>query len=172
MRSTLFILQIAIGLVATAMSQGISAPNEGSRLIRLGGNSYSFKWSGHLGRSYFLQHSEDLVTWTYFPDVIETGTNSPLPLSYGVTVSGPNRFFLRLKYSEVPTIDPKTADFDGDGLSNWDELQRGTGPFARDSDGDGMSDGNEFLIGRNPLLADSPVDGSDRLLDVHTPLAP
>lgn len=170
MKRCLFAFLLVLGFVAPAMSQTASTPNEGTRLSNGSGNSHTLTWWGQTGRTYFVQHSVDLVTWIYFPDIIESGTNALL--GYGFTVSGPNQFYVRLKYTAIPTGNPLTADFDGDGLSNWDELQRGTDPFARDTDGDGMSDGNEYLLGRNPLLADSPVDASDRLLDVHTPLAP
>lgn len=42
-------------------------------------------------------------------------------------------------------------DSDGDGLTDADELQRGTNPFSTDTDGDGVSDYIEVLQGRNPL---------------------
>jgi hypothetical protein len=44
-----------------------------------------------------------------------------------------------------------TQDSDGDGLTDADELQRGTNPFAADTDGDGVPDNIEVLEGRNPL---------------------
>ncbi len=169
MKRALFRILFVLGFAVAAKSQSPGAPNEGAGFARVGGNSYRLSWDGHLGRSYFVQHSEDLLTWAYFPDILELGTGDRL--GYTFSISGPNRSFLRLKYTDIPTSNPYAADFDGDGLSNWDELQRGTDPLARDTDGDGMSDGNEFLISRNPLTADSPVDASDRLLDVHTPLA-
>lgn len=43
------------------------------------------------------------------------------------------------------------GDADGDGLSNAEELQRGTNPLRADTDGDGVSDGLEVRLGRNPL---------------------
>ncbi len=48
-----------------------------------------------------------------------------------------------------------TADADGDGLSNTDELQRGTNPLNRDTDGDGFNDGDEVQHNSNPLDANS-----------------
>jgi hypothetical protein len=42
------------------------------------------------------------------------------------------------------------ADPDGDGLTNAEEEQHGTNPFAADSDGDGVSDGDEVNQGSNP----------------------
>ena len=46
-------------------------------------------------------------------------------------------------------------DNDGDGLSNSDELARGTNPNDPDSDDDGFSDGVEVLKGTDPL---DPLD--------------
>lgn len=48
------------------------------------------------------------------------------------------------------TLDPM-QDSDSDGLTDADELQRGTNPFVTDTDGDGVSDYIEVLQGRNPL---------------------
>ncbi|MBX3737166.1 MAG: fibronectin type III domain-containing protein [Candidatus Didemnitutus sp.] len=50
-------------------------------------------------------------------------------------------------------VDPN-GDADGDGLSNADELARGTDPYAADTDGDGLDDGLEVAIGTNPLVSD------------------
>ena len=44
------------------------------------------------------------------------------------------------------------ADNDSDGLTNVEELHRGTDPFRTDSDGDGVPDGEELIQGRDPLL--------------------
>ena len=90
-------------------------------------------------------------TWTYYPDILEPGTG--VRLGYTFTVSGPNRFFLRLKYSDIPTGDPHAADFDGDGVSNGDELQLGLDPLKPDTDGDGLNDGWELAIGLDPRVA-------------------
>jgi hypothetical protein len=51
------------------------------------------------------------------------------------------------------------SDFDGDGLSNIQEMSIGTGLFNADTDGDGLSDGLELQLGLNPLLADTDGDG-------------
>jgi hypothetical protein len=45
----------------------------------------------------------------------------------------------------------KTQDTDGDGLSDWDELNTyKTSPYLADSDGDGYSDKNEIDSGNDP----------------------
>ncbi len=54
--------------------------------------------------------------------------------------------------------DRDDPDVDGDGVTNGDELARGTDPRNPDSDGDGLPDGVE-TGSRNPLVADSDGDG-------------
>ncbi len=56
---------------------------------------------------------------------------------------------------------PRVADTDGDGLSDYDEVHvYGTNPVLADSDGDGLSDGDEVLIhGTDPLNPDTDGDG-------------
>lgn len=44
-----------------------------------------------------------------------------------------------------------TADSDADGLTDGDEVARGTDPNRADSDGDGISDGDEVAVGSDPL---------------------
>ena len=53
---------------------------------------------------------------------------------------------IQLVGKEIPA-----GDYDGDGLSNAEELQAGTNPFNADTDGDGVSDWLELRLGRNPL---------------------
>ncbi len=47
----------------------------------------------------------------------------------------------------------RAADSDGDGLTNGDEVNRGTDPNKRDTDGDGLSDGDEVNRHRTDPLA-------------------
>ncbi len=62
-----------------------------------------------------------------------------------------------------------TADDDGDGLSNAEELELGTDPFEADSDGDGLDDGQEVgTTGTDPLDPDSDGDGIPDGDDVAT----
>jgi len=51
----------------------------------------------------------------------------------------------------VADIDLKNKDTDGDGLSDWDELNvYKTSPYLEDSDGDGIKDGDEIKTGTDP----------------------
>ena len=58
-------------------------------------------------------------------------------------------------------LDPRSADTDGDGLSDFDELNvHYTDPLNQDTDGDGLSDGLEVhFFGTSPRLADTDGDG-------------
>lgn len=51
----------------------------------------------------------------------------------------------------------RTADDDGDGLTNEEEAALGTDPGEADSDGDGVSDTDEFTHGTDPLQGVEPL---------------
>ena len=62
------ILTLLVGFIAASIASAQTAAdsNEGSRLTRdsaLG--SYRFSWWGQPGRTYFLQHSDNLSAWEY-----------------------------------------------------------------------------------------------------------
>ena len=52
-----------------------------------------------------------------------------------------------------------TGDPDGDGLTNAQELARGTAPNNRDSDGDGVSDWDEVMVNSTNPLTSTDGDG-------------
>ena len=115
--------------------------------------TYSMSWTGLAGRTYFIQMSVDLQKWYYVP-LIFSGTGSALSAGFSFTGA---KSFLRLKYTD----EPNTGDFDGDGLSNQDELSFGTDPFLADTDGDGFNDGYEHTEGTDPLdLRSQPFDSA------------
>lgn len=51
------------------------------------------------------------------------------------------------------------VDLDGDGLSNFAELQYGTSMFNSDTDSDGLDDGQEIQLCTNPFNVDTDGDG-------------
>ncbi len=69
--------------------------------------------------------------------------------------------------------DPTKADSDGDGLTDKEEIfTYKTNPLNKDSDGDGLSDGDEIMkYGSDPLKADTDGDGlsdGEEVLTYHT----
>ena len=114
-------------------------------------------WYGHVGRSYFVQTSiptDHLNKWTWAP-IIEGGNDEEI--SHEVEGTADNGFF-RLQYTDQvpgPGENLDTADFDGDGISNKDEVEPGeflypTNPLNPDTDGDGLPDRWERNHGLDP----------------------
>lgn len=72
----------------------------------------------------------------------------------------------------VPDADPfdggSSDDYDGDGLCNQTESERGTDPLRPDSDGDGIPDGPEVILGFDPTTAESPGRERTQLLREST----
>ena len=124
-------------------------------------------WYGKLGRSYFLQVSDPndhLNKWTW-AQIIEGGNNEEISHEVDGTAS---KGFFRLKYTDrtpSPGFTLDTADFDGDGLSNLDEInppppflpKDATDPLDPDTDKDGMTDGWEKLFAKNLLALGHPA---------------
>jgi serine/threonine protein kinase len=73
---------------------------------------------------------------------------------------------------EVYNTLPNNRDTDGDGLSDGDEVSRGTGPLDDDSDDDGLKDGDEVNRGIDPLDPDTDDDGISDPLDPDPGQAP
>jgi hypothetical protein len=86
---------------------------------------------------------------------------SGVNLAYGFSSTNA-RSYVRLKYSTATNITSEAdGDFDGDGISNLDEVAYfGTDPFtSNDPDGDGYLSADEIAQGSDPNLASSkPFD--------------
>jgi hypothetical protein len=123
----------------SAQGNGIE---QASELVTVGPDKF-LRWYGHAGRTYFIQVSDPndhLKRWTWAP-IIESGNNADI--SYEVDGTADNGFF-RLKYTDQPTTDPDNDDFDGDTISNIDEVSFwNSDPLDADTDNDGMPDGYE-----------------------------
>ena len=95
--------------------------------------------------NFMLEMTEQLGS----PSIWQPVTNIPAPSGEELTVTlaagGVARFF-RLQRGGGPDDDD-----DDDGLSNADEIARGTNPSLADTDGDGWSDGVEVADGTDPL---------------------
>ena len=153
MNRRLLILIAFVGMACGGLAQTVSPPNEGSRLSHNASTGiYTLYWWGSSGNTYFVQHSEDLIHWIYFSDILP-GANAILGENFQTNAE---RFYVRLKISPFPTTDPFNDDFDGDAISNQDELALSLDPLDADTDGDQLPDGWEIAWGLNPNHFDSP----------------
>jgi hypothetical protein len=131
-------------------------PQEPPELLQLPGGEKLLVWQGHIGRSYFLQVSDPsshLEKWFWAP-IIEAGGDAEI--SYEVNGTAELGFFRIHHTDQVPgpgeTLD--SADFDGDGISNFNEISPSIGiathPLDPDTDHDGLLDGWERAHGLDP----------------------
>jgi len=136
----LFRLIIA-GLVT--VGQAGTNPNEATRLeYDEYNNTWSFTWWGHVGNTYFIQQSDDLLSWQYMPFIIE-GENKVAEWQFS---NDQNTTFVRLKFTDMPTSDPRKDDFDNDDINNWNELLQQSDPFATDDqNSNGIADDWELF---------------------------
>jgi hypothetical protein len=136
--------------------------NEGSILTHDAVNDiYVFAWWGKTGRTYFIQQSDNLTEWNYLPE-IESGLAAVI--QYGMSTNE-DKIFARLRHTDRFTTHPETDDFDGDGISNIDEITmspvQGNPLDASSNDGDSIPDDWEMFYGLDttPGVDDSNDDG-------------
>jgi hypothetical protein len=149
-----------LALQSGALSQTATDPNEGSRLISLGNSNFQFTWWARAGRSYLVDVSDDLYSWTYLDTVIVgLGGVSP-PINFNVSSE---RFFVRLN------TDPFNTDADGDGMPDgWEVLfglnARFAGDASLDPDDDGLTNLDEFTYGFDPWIVDETAGAARELI--------
>lgn len=181
----------------SAQGNGIE---QASELVTVGPDKF-LRWYGHADRTYFIQVSDPndhLNRWTWAP-IIESGNDEDI--SYEVDGTADKGFF-RLKYTTQlpgPNETLETADFDNDGIPNWDEITYyQSDPLNADTDGDGMPDGyeatyyfdlnfddggydydgdglsnlGEYIAGTDPYNRDTDGDGMDDGFEVTHSLDP
>ncbi len=166
----LFLLFVGISLISfpRVIAQSAGDPDNGQTVVyNSTTEDYDISWWGYSGRTYFIQHSLDLLTWTHLSE-ISTGGDSIITISMESPAA--NNFW-RISSIDKVSSNPGAADFDGDGLSNSAEISYGTDPLKADTDGDGVPDGVEYQLGTNPKSSISNTsDPTNSLaLKVHTP---
>lgn len=151
---------LASCVVSFAGAQTADDPDAGLRaeVHPTTADTYLVSWWGKTGHTYFLQHSTNLTSWTNL-DVMEEGADAVMSIAFAST--GVTDFW-RVSWIDLAPSDLENADFDGDGLTNAEELTTThTDPLKADTDGDGLSDEAELLASpaTNPLKADTDDDG-------------
>ena len=166
MKRLVFMLLFLDGAATLCAQQnGIAQDSE---FVIVEGNKF-LQWYGHVGRSYFVQVSDPtdhLRKWNWAP-IIESGNDAPISHQVESTT---DKGFFRLKYTDQvpgPNEDLDTADFDGDGIANKDEVEPPEGiaqtdPLNPDTDGDGLFDDWENDHGFDP---NNPDENNNGILD-------
>lgn len=147
-------LPLSILLVIAGSVRGDLRPQPQIEFTKGTSNTFNSEWVGVSERTYFVEWSNDLQGWSYTP-FMAYGIAPEGVHTYGGQSDAP-KFFMRLKYTDVPTTNAELADYDLDGLGNLAELNLGTDPLDADTDHDGINDGTEVAQGGNPL---SNTDG-------------
>ncbi len=163
---SMFNVPICLMILVSGLSSSQTLPDQDLRLELLPTGEKLLHWTGHPELTYFLQASPDLQDWTWAPN-IEPGLNGPM--SY--EVDGPSAGgFYRLQYTDQAPAPGETvgsADYDGDGLTNLQEITPRprpggivgytnlkpniqTNPLRKDTDGDGLDDKWEEDHGLDP----------------------
>jgi Concanavalin A-like lectin/glucanases superfamily/Bacterial TSP3 repeat len=102
---------------------------------------------------------------------VKTLVITPLPgLDYSIASGSPPVIIKIQDAGTTTTTYDFQTDTDGDGLSDWDEINVfGTDPYKKDTDGDGLSDFYEVTtyLGYQPLQTDprNPDTDGDGILD-------
>ncbi len=148
--------------MSLALAQGPETPNEGSRLTYDNTiQTSNFSWWGQYGKSYFVQHSVDLVNWSYYPMVV-LGQYDVAELNFQTNAA---RYFLRLELSD----DPWNTDSDGDGIPDGYEILYGLNPHnpndAFDIAPSGLTYLQAYQQGQVPTVPDTDGDGVKDNLD-------
>jgi hypothetical protein len=146
-------------------------PSEFSIVKDASESGLTLEWTSQAQTTYFIQYSSDLQQWDYLP-LIEQGN------SYGHIWnidSNADKLFFRLKYTDAlpSNEDPFEYDFDGDSVSNLDELSQGTDPFSNtDANGNLVPDDWETFYSVSDLSADEDQDGLTALQEYQNGSSP
>ncbi|MFB6092082.1 MAG: hypothetical protein ABEK02_03615 [Haloquadratum sp.] len=105
-----------------------------------------------------LNRYDRRVTLGVFYRVIARVSTRETAEEFGVFVQTPE--YAPPPQNESNYVESISEDPDGDGLSNADEIENGTSPFAADTDGDTLPDVRELsVLGTDPTKRDTDGDG-------------
>ena len=140
--SKLIVPAILASVLVGPLSADNGIPPDQISFLSGANDTWNADWYGLYGRSYFIQWSHDLQTWSYAPFVdFSDGLHSR-----GMNSSTP-KFFIRHMLTDAPTTDPELEDFAGDGIGSLVKVLMGLDPFAPlawvDVDGDSIHDAIE-----------------------------
>lgn len=119
---------------------------------------YTLHWWGYLGFYYFIEESDDLKNWTYFP-YAAVGSDDFESVNFN---TNSKKKFFRLYLTNDLDSPILTDDFDGDFVPNEAELDQGTDVFSLSfSDSDLIADDWEYYFFGDLNQNDNGNDDSD-----------
>lgn len=151
------ILVALMGFAFSVHAQNLEQPDKPAIIVSDTGLGHlgSLEWTALEGRIYFIQESQNLIDWTFAPTI---------ELGYGLNIvwnfnSTSEKNFFRLRYTDQFAFDAMNEDFDGDSVTNMEELLQETNPFlAVDGDGNGLADDWESFYGLTSAVSDEEPD--------------
>lgn len=159
MKRRIILNLLLLTLTAKAQTEATTQPSN-IRVSMSGSTPESVEiiYDSEAQNAYFVEMSFDLDDWAFIPE-IKLGDGTEQLFEY--SVNQPKAFF-RLYFAEATSNDPESEDFDGDGLTNIQELThiQQTSPFSWDTDNDSFSDKWEIDFGFDPLSESSGVQAS------------
>jgi YD repeat-containing protein len=145
-----FIRRLALVSAIAGAAYADPAPQPQVSFTQGSGTTWNADWTGVTGRTYFAQGSVDLVNWVILP-MLEFGTGLK---GAGIDTDGADKYFYRLKYIDADWVtteqEARDADYDGDGIPNWFEVEEiFSDPLDKnsaggDSNSNGLPDGWEL----------------------------
>jgi hypothetical protein len=159
---------VVFALVSSLTSQTSTDPNEGLIFTHDASDGhFTLSWWGRAGKTYYVQHSSDLIAWEWVLDASAVASGADDILQMSLETNAKSGFF-RLVITDENTLPAAwlaghgltpgesgsgpNDDPDGDGLTNYQEFFLGTNPNNADTDGDGFSDGDEVAAGTDPIF--------------------
>jgi hypothetical protein len=131
--------------------------------------AFLLSWWGIDQHFYFIEHSVDLVNWSFVP-IFEAGDDDVLTWGFN---SDADKMFFRARYTDDPESPLMQSDLDGDGLTVYQEYLIGSDPFNPDTAGDGIFDGIAYKLGLPVVYpgapAPDPFDNTPPTIHLATP---
>jgi hypothetical protein len=193
-----FTFLLSVGLhaqTATDLNEGLSIRRDSATYPTL---PFELTWWARPDFYYFVLQTDDLrEKWSYHDYAVKgtLGADGLGDVEGFRFDSSSSMLFFRIEFTNTPSDEVLLADFDGDFISNKDELDQGTDVFGMlfsdadllpdewelfwfgnllegdsgDGDGDGLTNLEESRMGGNPGLAAIPASAASLGLSIFSP---
>lgn len=132
---------------ARAGTDPTAATNRFAANLATDAGAQVLRWAGVVGKTYRIETSADLRTWTPSAAPITGAASTPSAVVRPAGAPDTPRLYWRVAVADM--------DSDGDGLDDWEEAQVATASGQADTDSDGIADGFEVAYGFDPRIAET-----------------